>query len=128
MIVNGYETMQKIIKMTDDLLTTEIIIELQQNIKKNFDDLEGHVIHFTGTVNVASQNGVVGLNIGNSSINPDVMFVEYDKDEFLKRNEVDVYGYVKGIRNLEKANSVGGSDILEQVPNIEGIIISCTSC
>lgn len=35
MIVNGYETMQKIIKMTDDLLTPEIILELQKNITKN---------------------------------------------------------------------------------------------
>ena len=98
------------------------------DLLKNIDDLEGQVIHFTGTVNVASKNGVFGINVGESSINQDVIFIEYDKDEFVKRDVVDGYGSVKGIRNLEKVNSVGGSDILEQVPNIEGILISCTSC
>ena len=35
MIINGYATMQKIIKMTDEPLTPEIILELQKNITEN---------------------------------------------------------------------------------------------
>lgn len=98
--------------------------ELLQNI----DNLEGEVIHFTGIVNVASENGVFGINVGDSSIREDVVFVEYDKEEFVKRDVLEGFGYVKGTRNLEKINSVGGSDILEIVPNIEAIRVTCTSC
>ena len=120
------------VKVDDSILERELASSAIEwdyyDLLKNIDDLEGKVIHFTGIVNVASQNGVFGLNVGDSSINADVIFVEYDKDEFVKRDVVDGYGSVKGIRNLEKINSVGGSDILEQVPNVEGIIISCTSC
>ena len=35
MIINGYETIQKVTKMTDEPLTPEIILELQKNITKN---------------------------------------------------------------------------------------------
>ncbi len=98
------------------------------DLLKNIDELEGKVIHFTGTVNVASKKGVFGINVGESSIKEDVIFVEYDKEEFVKRDIVEGFGYVKGIRNIERANSVGGADILEQVPNIQAIKVSCTSC
>ncbi len=98
------------------------------DLLKNIDELEGQIIHFTGTVNVVSQNGVFGINVGESSINEDVIFVEYDEEQFVKRDMVEGYGYVKGIRNIERTNSVGGDDILEQVPNIEAIIVSCTNC
>jgi len=98
------------------------------DLLKNIDELEGKIIHFTGTVNVASENGVFGINVGQSSIREDVIFVEYDKEEFVKRDMVEGYGYVKGIRNIERTNIVGGADILEPVPNIEAIKVSCTSC
>ena len=98
------------------------------DLLKNIDELEGKVIHFTGTINVASKKGVFGINVGESSIKEDVIFVEYDKEEFVKRNIVEGFGYVKGIRNIERTNSVGGADILEQVPNIQEIKVSCTSC
>ena len=98
------------------------------DLLKNIDELEGQVIHFTGTVNVVSQNGVFGINVGESSINEDVIFVEYDEEQFAKRDMVEGYGYVKGIRNIERTNTVGGADILEQVPNLEAIVVSCTSC
>ena len=98
------------------------------DLLQNINDLEGQVIHFTGIVNVASENGVFGINVGESSIQEDVIFVEYDKEEFVKRDVLEGYGYVKGIRNLEKINSVGESDILEKVPNIEAIRVTCTSC
>jgi predicted RNA-binding protein len=98
------------------------------DLLKNIDELEGKIIHFTGTVNVASNNGVFGINVGESSIREDVIFVEYDEEQFVKRDIVEGFGYVKGIRNLERVNSVGGANILEQVPNIEAIKVSCTSC
>ena len=98
------------------------------DLLKNIDELEGKVIHFTGTINVASKKGVFGINVGESSIKEDVIFVEYDKEEFVKRNIVEGFGYVKGIRNIERTNSVGGADILEQVPNIQAIKVSCTNC
>ena len=98
------------------------------DLLKNIDELEGQIIHFTGTVNVVSQNGVFGINVGESSINEDVIFVEYDEEQFTKRDMVEGYGYVKGIRNIERTNTVGGADILEQVPNLEAIVVSCTSC
>ena len=98
------------------------------DLLKNIDELEGQIIHFTGTVNVVSQNGVFGINVGESSINEDVIFVEYDEEQFAKRDMVEGYGYVKGIRNIERTNTVGGVDILEQVPNLEAIVVSCTSC
>ena len=98
------------------------------DLLKNIDDLEGQVIHFTGTVNVGTVNDVFGINVAESSINEDVIFVEYDKEQFVKRDVVEGFGYVKGIRQLEKTNALGGSDIVEIVPNIEGIRISCTSC
>ncbi len=98
------------------------------DLLKNIDELEGKTIHFTGTVNVASNNGVFGINVGESSIREDVIFVEYNKEEFVKRDVVEGFGYVKGIRNLQRTNSVGGADILEQVPNIEAIKVSCTNC
>ncbi len=98
------------------------------DLLKNIDELEGKVIHFTGIVNVASNNGVFGINVGESSINEDIIFVEYDKKEFVKRDIVEGFAYVKGIRNLERINVVGSADILEQVPNIEAIQVSCTSC
>lgn len=120
------------VEVDDSILVRELASSAVEwdyyDLLKNIDDLEGQVIHFTGIVNVASQNGVFGINVGNSSINADVIFVEYDKEEFVKRDVVNGYGSVKGIRNLEKVNSVGESDILEQVPNIEGIQVSCTSC
>ena len=98
------------------------------DLLKNIDELEGKIIHFTGTINVASNNGVFGINVGESSIREDVIFVEYNKEEFVKRDVVEGFGYVKGIRNLQRTNSVGGADILEQVPNIEAIKVSCTNC
>lgn len=98
------------------------------DLLKNNDELEGKIIHFAGTVNVASTNGVFGINVGESSIRPDVIFVEYDKEEFVKRDVVEGFAYVKGIRNLERTNSDGSTNIIEVVPNIEAIIVSCTSC
>ena len=98
------------------------------DLLKNIDELEGEIIHFTGTVNVASTNGVFGINVGESSINEDVIFVEYNKEQFVKRDVIEGFGYVKGIRNLERTNTSGGTDVLERVPNIEAIKVSCTSC
>ena len=98
------------------------------DLLKNIDELEGRIIHFTGTVNVASTNGVFGINVGESSINEDVIFVEYNKEQFVKRDVIEGFGYVKGIRNLERTNTSGGTDVLERVPNIEAIKVSCTSC
>lgn len=114
--------------MSDSELATAAIDWNYYDLLKNIDELEGKVIHFTGTVNVASKKGVFGINVGESSIKEDVIFVEYDKEEFVKRNIVEGFGYVKGIRNIERTNSVGGADILEQVPNIQAIKISCTNC
>jgi len=98
------------------------------DLLKNIDELDGQVIHFSGTVNMASKNGVFGINVGESSINEDVIFVEYNKEQFVKRDFVEGFAYVKGIRNLERTNTDGSADILEQVPNIEAILVSCTSC
>jgi len=114
--------------MSDSELAAASIDWNYYDLLKNIDELEGKIIHFTGTVNVASENGVFGINVGQSSIREDVIFVEYDKEEFVKRDMVEGYGYVKGIRNIERTNIVGGADILEQVPNIEAIKVSCTSC
>jgi predicted RNA-binding protein len=114
--------------MSDSELAAVSIDWNYYDLLKNIDEIEGKIIHFTGTVNVASENGVFGINVGQSSIREDVIFVEYDKEEFVKRDMVEGYGYVKGIRNIERTNIVGGADILEQVPNIEAIKVSCTSC
>ncbi len=114
--------------MSDSELESASIDWNYYDLLKNIDELEGKIIHFTGTVNVASKNGVFGINVGESSIREDVIFVEYNKEEFVKRDVVEGFGYVKGIRNIERANSVGGADILEQVPNIQAIKVSCTSC
>jgi len=114
--------------MSDSELAAASIDWNYYDLLKNIDDLEGKIIHFTGTVNVASTNGVFGINVGESSIREDVIFVEYGKEQFVKRDIVEGFGYVKGIRNIERTNSVGGADILEQVPNIEAIKVSCTSC
>ena len=114
--------------MSDGELAAASIEWNYYDLLKNIDELEGKIIHFTGTVNVASENGVFGINVGESSIRKDVIFVEYDEEQFVKRDVVEGFGYVKGIRNIERANSVGGADILEQVPNIQAIKVSCTSC
>jgi len=114
--------------MSDTDLAAASIDWNYYDLLKNIDELEGKIIHFTGTVNVASNNGVFGINVGESSIREDVIFVEYNKEEFVKRDVVEGFGYVKGIRNLERTNTVGGADILEQVPNIEAIKVSCTNC
>ncbi len=114
--------------MSDSELAAASIDWNYYDLLKNIDELEGKVIHFTGTVNVASKNAVFGINVGESSIKEDVIFVEYDEEQFVKRDIVEGYGYVKGIRNIERTNTVGGTDILEQVPNIEAIKVSCTSC
>ncbi len=114
--------------MSDTDLAAASIDWNYYDLLKNIDELEGKTIHFTGTVNVASNNGVFGINVGESSIREDVIFVEYNKEEFVKRDVVEGFGYVKGIRNLQRTNSVGGADILEQVPNIEAIKVSCTNC
>ncbi len=114
--------------MSDSDLAAAVIDWNYYDLLKNIDELEGKIIHFTGTVNVASENGVFGINVGQSSIREDVIFVEYDTEEFVKRDMVEGFGYVKGIRNIERTNSVGGADILEQVPNIQAIKVSCTSC
>ena len=114
--------------LSDSELTAASIDWNYYDLLKNIDELEGKIIHFTGTVNVASENGVFGINVGQSSIRVDVIFVEYDTEEFVKRDMVEGFGYVKGIRNIERTNTVGGADILEQVPNIEAIKVSCTSC
>lgn len=99
------------------------------DLLKNIDEMEGTLIHFTGTVNVASENGVFGINVGESSIRADILFVEYDKEQFVKRNNVEGFGYVKGIRNVERTNTVGGTaDVLEQVPNIKAIRVTCSNC
>jgi len=114
--------------MSDSELAAASIGWNYYDLLKNIDDLEGKIIHFTGTVNVASTNGIFGINVGESSIREDVIFVEYGKEQFVKRDIVEGFGYVKGIRNIERTNSVGGADILEQVPNIEAIKVRCTSC
>jgi len=114
--------------MSDTDLAVASIDWNYYDLLKNIDELEGKIIHFTGTVNVASKNGVFGINVGESSIREDVIFVEYDEEQFVKRDIVEGFGYVKGIRNLERTNTVGGADILEQVPNIEAIKVSCTDC
>ncbi len=114
--------------MSDSELAAASIDWNYYDLLKNIDELEGKIIHFTGTVNVASENGVFGINVGQSSIREDVIFVEYDEEQFVKRDMVDGYGYVKGVRNIERTNTVGGADILEQVPNIQAIKVSCTSC
>lgn len=116
----------------DSMLESELVASAidwnYYDLLKNIDGHEGQVIHFKGTVNVASKNGVFGINVAESTFNEDVIFVEYDKELFVKRDVVEGFGYVKGIRNLEKINALGGSDILEIVPNIEGIRVSCISC
>ncbi len=114
--------------MSDSELAAASIDWNYYDLLKNIDELEGKIIHFTGTVNVASKNAVFGINVGESSIKEDVIFVEYDEEQFVKRDIVEGYGYVKGIRNIERTNSVGGADILEQAPNIQAIKVSCTSC
>lgn len=114
--------------MLERELATSAIDWNYYDLLKNIDDLEGKVIYFSGNVNVASKNGVFGINVADSSINEDVIFVEYDKEQFVKRDVIEGFGYVKGVRNLEKTNSLGGVDILEIVPNIEGIRVSCISC
>ncbi len=114
--------------MSDTDLAAASIDWNYYDLLKNIDELEGKIIHFTGTVNVASNNGVFGINVGESSIREDVIFVEYDEEQFVKQDIVEGFGYVKGIRNLERTNTVGGADILEQVPNIEAIKVSCTNC
>jgi predicted RNA-binding protein len=114
--------------MSDSDLESASIDWNYYDLLKNIAELEGKIIHFTGTVNVASKNGVFGINVGESSIREDVIFVEYNKEQFVKRDIVEGYGYVKGIRNIERTNTVGGTDILQQVPNIEAIKVSCTSC
>ena len=114
--------------LLEDELAASAIDWNYYDLLKNIDELEGEIIHFTGTVNVATENGVFGINVGESSINQDVIFIEYEKEQFLKRDVIEGFGYVKGIRHLEKVSALGGSEILEIVPNIEGIIISCTSC
>ena len=114
--------------MSDSELAAASIDWNYYDLLKNIDELEGKIIHFTGTVNVASENGVFGINVGESSIRKDVIFVEYNEEQFVKRDVVEGFGYVKGIRNIERVNSVGSSDILEQVPNIQAIKVSCTSC
>ena len=114
--------------MSDTDLAAASIDWNYYDLLKNIDELEGKIIHFTGTVNVASKNAVFGINVGESSIKEDVIFVEYDEEQFVKRDIVEGYGYVKGIRNIERTNSVGGADILEQAPNIQAIKVSCTSC
>ncbi len=119
-------------KVNDSMLDSELAADSidwnYYDLLKNIDELEGKIIHFTGTVNVASKNGVFGINVGELSIRKDVIFVEYDEEQFVKRDVVEGFGYVKGIRNLERTNSVGGADILEQVPNIQAIKVSCSSC
>ena len=114
--------------MSDSELAAASIDWNYYDLLKNIDELEGKIIHFTGTVNIASENGVFGINVGESSIRKDVIFVEYNEEQFVKRDVVEGFGYVKGIRNIERVNSVGSSDILEQVPNIQAIKVSCTSC
>ncbi len=114
--------------MSDSELAAASIDWNYYDLLKNIDELEAKVIHFTGTVNVASKNGVFGINVGESSIRQDVIFVEYDEEQFVKQDIVEGFGYVKGIRFLERTNTVGGADILEQVPNIEAIKVSCTNC
>jgi len=119
-------------KVNDSMLDSELAADSidwnYYDLLKNIDELEGKIIHFTGTVNVASKNGVFGINVDESSIRKDVIFVEYDEEQFVKRDVVEGFGYVKGIRNLERTNSVGGADILERVPNIQAIKVSCSSC
>ncbi len=119
-------------KVNDSMLDSELAADSidwnYYDLLKNIDELEGKIIHFTGTVNVASKNGVFGINVGELSIRKDVIFVEYDEEQFVKRDVVEGFGYVKGIRNLERTNSVGGADILERVPNIQAIKVSCSSC
>ena len=114
--------------MSDSELAAASIDWNYYDLLKNIDELEGKIIHFTGTVNIASENGVFGINVGESSIRKDVIFVEYNEEQFIKRDVIEGFGYVKGIRNIERVNSVGSSDILEQVPNIQAIKVSCTSC
>ena len=114
--------------MSDSDLAAASIDWNYYDLIKNIDDLEGKIIHFTGTVNVASEKGVFGINVRESSIREDVIFVEYQKERFVKLDIVEGFGYVKGIRILERANSVGGGDIMEQVPNIQAIKVTCTSC
>jgi len=94
--------------LSDSDLTAASIDWNYYDLLKNIDELEGKIIHFTGTVNVASENGVFGINVGQSSIGVDVIFVEYDTEEFVKRDMVEGFGYVKGIRNIERTNTVGG--------------------
>jgi len=114
--------------MSDSELESAAIDWNYYDLLKNIDELEGQVIHFKGTVNVASVKGVFGINVRESSIREDVIFVEYQKERFVKLDIVEGFGYVKGIRILERANSVGGGDIMEQVPNIQAIKVTCTSC
>jgi len=114
--------------MSDSELESAAIDWNYYDLLKNIDELEGKVIHFKGTVNVASKKGVFGINVRESSIREDVIFVEYPKERFVKLDIVEGFGYVKGIRILERANSVGGGDIMEQVPNIQAIKVTCTSC
>jgi hypothetical protein len=134
LIIGYYLTQTGELEELNDFMSETELAEASVNwnyydLLKNIDEMEGKIIHFTGTVNVASENGVFGINVGESSIRADILFVEYDKDQFLKRDIVEGFGYVKGIRNVERTNTVGGTtDILEQVPNIEAIRITCTSC
>jgi hypothetical protein len=114
--------------MSDSDLAAASIDWNYYDLIKNIDDLEGQIIHFTGTVNVASVKGLFGINVGESSIRQDVIFVEYDEEQFVKQDIVEGFGYVKGIKILERTNSVGGADTLAQVPNIEAIKVSCISC
>ena len=114
--------------MSDGELAAVSIEWNYYDLLKNIDELEGKIIHFTGTVNVVSENGVFGINVGESSIRKDVIFVEYDEEQFVKQDIVEGFGYVKGLKFLERTNSVGGADTLAQVPHIEAIKVSCISC
>jgi len=126
------EEKKAISEMSNRELLTIAKFWTYEDLLRHIEKYNGEIIHFTGTVGVQTDNeGVFGINVGKSNIlqtHPyDVIFVEYDKERFLVKDKVDGFGYVKGFRIL-KITKMTGAQFTEEVPNLVGIRVSCTSC
>ena len=110
-------------------LSTDWTYEL---LLRNADFYDRKIIHVTGIVTIPTKNGIFGIDVGDSGIlrfsDDDIIFVEYDTERFFEDDQVELFGYVNGERNLLITSPLSDAEKTELVPNIEPIKVICSTC
>ena len=126
------EQKEKIENLSDESLHSISMAWNYPDLLRNINDYRDEIIYFKGTVQVPTESNIVGIKFSGPKVlqitDENVIFIEYGKQSFLKGDVIEGFGYVVGLRELSITRASDGAKLTEDVPNLEGIRISCVQC